>query len=84
MLAKCSGFRRTRRYKLDYATENKKDPKESQVPLPMRWLALHEWETESISGPEFDAANSTDRAKIILSKVTWCVGTYSLVKECVL
>ncbi|OAG37131.1 hypothetical protein AYO21_08666 [Fonsecaea monophora] len=79
-LAKCSGYRRTTRYKCVYARHNRDDRLGKPSPHRPRWLALDEFDTKPIQ-EELDTARGTAKAKAILAKSKVEVGLYKLQKS---
>jgi hypothetical protein len=81
MLSKCDGYRRSIRYQLDFATQNRNDPQDSTLAYPLRLLSLHEWDTDELNQAQLDEANTTEWAKKILASAKFNLRTFSLKKE---
>lgn len=58
----CPGHRRTRRYKLTFARQNRKDSSENELDSPPVYLALHEFDGEELPA-ELQKTAETEWAK---------------------
>lgn len=81
-LAKCPGYRRTRRFKLTFGRQNRLPATEKKIAEPPKYLALHEFDVDELPAKELAATGETPWAtKIMGGCVQTEVGIFKILKE---